>query len=121
MIKSEGEYYMNNNLVILWTNADPITAKLMVFMYAEASKTRGWWDKVKIVVWGATAKLVAENKEIQDQLLDIKSKGVEISACIACARELGVIEQLTALGIELISWGPPLTELIKTDAKLITI
>ncbi len=112
---------MENDLVILWTNADPITAKLMVFMYAEAAKTRGWWENVKIVVWGSTAKLVAENKEIQEQLLDLKSKGVEISACIACAKELGVVDELSELGIEIISWGPPLTELIKNDAKLITI
>jgi hypothetical protein len=112
---------MNNSLAILWTNADPITAKLMVFMSAEAALAKNWWDGVQIIIWGATAKLVAENKDIQDKLLDIKAKGVQVSACIACATELGVVKELSELGIELKPWGPPLTDLIKSDAKLITI
>lgn len=92
---------MENKLTILWTNADPTTAELMVFMYAEAAITRGWWDGVKIIVWGATAKLVAENKHIQEKLLDIKSKGVEVGFCIACATELGIVDEIEALGFEL--------------------
>lgn len=112
---------MEDKLNILWTNADPITAKLMVFMYAENALIRDWWKEVEIIIWGATAKLVAENKEIQDKINDMKSKGVQVVACIACARELGVVEELTELGLELKSMGPPLTELIKNGEKLITI
>ena len=111
----------DKNLNILWTNADPVTARLMVFMYAENALSRGWWESVRIIVWGATARLVAENKEIQEKLLDMKSKGVQVDACIACARELGVEEELTELGLNLMPMGGDLTELIKSDAKLITI
>lgn len=112
---------MEDKLVILWTNADPITAKLMVFMYAKASMERKWWDSVQLVIWGATAKLVAEDREIQRQLLEVKEQGVAVSACLACATELGVTETLSGLGIELKLWGGPLTEVIKSGTKLITI
>ncbi|WP_461206664.1 DsrE family protein [Clostridium sp. DL1XJH146] len=112
---------MDNSLVILWTNADPVTAEMMVFMYAENAKVRGWWDRVKIVVWGATAKLVAEDEEIQEKLLDLQSKGIEVSFCIACATKLGVVRQIDELGFELKAWGMPLTELLKNDAKLLTV
>lgn len=52
---------MENKLTILWTNADPTTAELMVFMFAEASIGRGWSNEVEIIVWGAKAKLVVED------------------------------------------------------------
>jgi hypothetical protein len=111
----------NNKLTILWTNADPLTAELMVFMYAEASLANKWWEGVTIIVWGATAKLVAEDKHIQEKLLAIKAKGVKVVFCIACATKLGVVDEIRALGFELEKMGLPLTEVLKKDEKLITI
>jgi len=112
---------MNEKLTILWTNADPITSKLMVFMYAENALKRGWWEKVTIIIWGATAQLVAENEDIQDKLLAIKESGVDVEACIACASELGVSEKLSTLGITLKKMGGPLTEIIKSGENLLSI
>lgn len=112
---------MDNKLTILWTNADPLTAEMMVFMYAEAGLAYKWWDSVEIIVWGATAKLVAENKHIQEKLLDIKSKGVKVGFCIACATKLGVVAEIEALGFELKPMGPPLTEVLKNNGKLLTV
>ncbi len=112
---------MENKLTILWTNQDPITAEYMVFMYAENSLLKHWWDEVEIIVWGGTAKLVAENKAIQEMLLDIKSKGVKVRFCRACAAKLNAVEQIESLGFELEYMGVPLTEILKTDGKLLTI
>ena len=41
---------------------------------------------------------------------------MKFSACITCAKELGVEQALRDMGLEVISWGPPLTELLKTRA-----
>lgn len=112
---------MKDNLLILWTNADPNTAEMMVFMYAKNAKINKWWDDITIIVWGATAKLVAENKNIQEKLLELKSIGVEVSFCISCATKLGVVDQIKELGLELKAWGIPLTTFIKNDAKILTI
>ncbi|NLY36317.1 MAG: DsrE family protein, partial [Tissierellia bacterium] len=49
---------MENKVTILWTSGDPITAEFMVFMYAENSLIRKWWEEVEIIVWGASTKLV---------------------------------------------------------------
>lgn len=48
-------------------------------------------------------------------------QGVAFSACITCARELGVEQALRDMGLEVISWGPPLTDLIKNRAPLLTV
>ena len=112
---------MSDSLFILWTNDNLLTSEKMVCMYAHNAKLRKWWKNVTIIIWGATAKLVAENLSIQKKLKQMMEDGVEISACQACADQLGVTEIIKGLGIELKYWGEPLTELIKNGSKLITI
>ena len=112
---------MNDKLTILWTNGDPNTAHHMVFMYAINSLMRGWWQEVTIVIWGAPAKLVAEDESIQENIKIAQHQGVKISACVACATQFGVVENLKSQGIEVIPWGQPLTEIIKNKEHLITI
>lgn len=110
-----------NTLYILWTNADLDTSRFMMMMYAKNSMIRGLWEQVTVIVWGATARLAAENAIIQEEIKLAQHVGVRFSACVACARNLGVVDQLEALGIEVIPWGVPLTELLKNDEKLITV
>lgn len=111
----------NTNLYIVWTNDNPITAEKMVFMYGINSKIRGWWENVTIIIWGATAPLVAENKAMQDKIKEAQDKGVHIMACKACAEQLGVTEDLEALGIEVDYTGELLTDILKSRQGLITI
>ncbi len=110
-----------SHLYVLWTNGDPITSEKMVFMYTINSLLHGWWDKVTLIIWGATAKLVAENEVIQKKIEEAKEAGVHITACKACADQLGVSETLKSLGVEVRYWGMPLTELLKKGEKLLTI
>lgn len=109
------------NLYLLWTNDNLITAEKMVFMYTINALVHGWWDKVTLIIWGATAKLVGENKDIQEKIKQALDAGVHITACKACADQLGVTETLEKLDIEVKYWGVPLTEILKSDDKLITI
>ena len=108
-------------LYILWTNDNPITAEKMVFMYGINSILHRWWDKVTIIVWGATALLVSENTAIQNKVKKAQEKGVRIIACKACADQLGVTESLTKLGIEVEYTGELLTKILKSNEALITI
>lgn len=113
---------MDNKLHILWTNDNIDTAKHMVLLYAPVTLAMHKdWDEVIIIVWGATATLVAENKEIQKLVKNAQEKGVKFTGCVHCATELGVEEALTDLGVELIGWGKPLTELLKSKAPLLTV
>lgn len=113
---------MNKNMLnILWTNADPVTAEMMVLMYAKASATRGWWERVRVIIWGATARLVAEDPKIRELVREAREEGVEFSACEACADKLGVRQELLDQGIEVILWGVPLTDLIRDGENLITV
>ena len=110
-----------DKLHILWTNDNFITAEKMVFMYTINSLLNGWWEKVTLIVWGATIKLVSENTDIQEKVTEALEAGVHITACKACADQLGVTDDLEKLGIEVIYWGVPLTDILKNDETLLTI
>ena len=108
-------------LYILWTNDNFITSEKMVFMYALNAKRNGWWENVTLVVWGATAKLVAENERIQELFAEAQENQIYVTACKACADQLGVSEVLETHGIDVQYLGTALTNMLKNDEKLITI
>jgi hypothetical protein len=90
-------------------------------MYSINSIIRGWWERVTIIVWGATAPLVSENKDIQKKIKEAQEKGIRIIACKACADQLDVSENLEELGIEVEFTGEFLTNILKSKEALITI
>lgn len=110
-----------DKLHILWTNADEETGVNMVFMYGINSIKKKWWDEVTIIIWGATAEMAAKSPRIIEQIKAAQEAGVHISACKACAENLGVAGELLDQGIEVIYWGQGLTEILKKDYKLLTI
>ena len=109
------------HLYVLWTNDNRITAEKMVFMYTVNSLIHGWWEKVTLIIWGAPAKLVGEDDNIQKLVTEALEAGVHITACKACADQLGVTETLEKLNIEVKYWGIPLTEILTSEEKLLTI
>ena len=110
-----------DKLYILWTNADVTTSEKMVFMYATNSLLNRWWQDVTVIIWGATARLAAENGLIREKIAEATQAGVFFTACKACADQLGVSDELSGQGIELKYWGVGLTELIKEGRHLITV
>ena len=43
------------------------------------------------------------------------------AACSACALNLGVREELEKMGVEVKPWGQPLTDILQSGGKLLTI
>lgn len=109
-----------DHLLIVWTSGDPEVAHKMVFMYAFNAKKNGWWENVTLLVWGPSAKLSSEDKDIQASLIKMKDQGVELLACKACADQYGVSTKLEELGMEVKYTGTYLSDFIKSGKKIIT-
>ena len=88
------------HLHILWTNADPVVFDKMVLMYAVNSLVRGWWEKVTVILWGVTARLAAADPAVRERIVLAMEQGVKFSACITCAKELGVEQALRDMGYD---------------------
>jgi len=112
---------MPDTLFILWTSGEVETFDEMVFMYALNAKKRNWWHEVTVIIWGASATLVGKDELVQLKIKELIDGGVHVTACKACAEDLGVAILLEDLGVEVKYWGSPLSEVLKSEAKLITI
>jgi len=110
----------SDSLVILWTSDDPYLAERMVLMYTHGAKIAGWFEHVTLIIWGPSAKLTAENEDIQEKLKAMQKDGVVIEACVACANAYGVTEELKALGFDVKGMGKPLTDYLKSSKKVLT-
>ena len=111
---------VQDHLVVVWTSGDPEVAHKMVFMYTLNAKKRGWWKEVTFIVWGPSAQLASENKEIADVLVTMKEAGIEMLACKACADQYGCSPDLENLGMDVKYMGVPLTNYLKEGKKVIT-
>ncbi len=109
-----------NKLLIVWSTAEVEVAKKMVLLYGSVILPRGYWDEAHIMIWGPSAKLLAENEELQNMLVTVKETGVDFSCCVVCSDEYGVTEKLSSLGIDMTHTGERLTESLQSDWKVIT-
>jgi hypothetical protein len=107
-------------LVIVWTSDDPYKAERMVLMYAHAAKQYGWFSEVTLIIWGPSAKLIAENAPLQQKLREMMDDGVVVEACVVCADAYNVTEVLRNLGYDVKPMGRPLTDYLKSDRKVLT-
>ena len=107
-------------LHVLWTTGEKDVALRMIFIYLMDAKSMGWWDEINLIIWGPSAKLLAENRLIQREVDMIMQSGITVEACEGCTEAYGVTEKIRSLGIEVRFMGEPLTQYLHSDDKLVT-
>jgi hypothetical protein len=106
-------------LAVLWTSGDPEVAHNVAFMYAHNAKRMGWFAEVTLIVWGPSQRNLVGDKKLQEKIKAMQKDGVVVEACIACAMNYGIVEELKALGISVRGMGIPLTNYLKSDWKVL--
>jgi len=109
-----------NKLLIVWSTGEIDVAKKLVLLYGSVIIERGYWDEAHLMVWGPSAKLLAENEELQSMLLAMQETGVKVSACRVCTDDYNVTDTLEALNIDVSHTGEFLTQALQSDWKVIT-
>ena len=120
LIKDSTKVNESEKLVVVWTSGDIDVAKKMVYMYTYNAKKYEWWKDITFIIWGPSAKLLAENRELQDYLKKMKDIGIVLEACKACSDMYEVSDKLTELGVDVKYMGVALTEYIKGESHVIT-
>ena len=105
---------------MVWSSGDPEVAHNVCFMYTHASRKAKWFDKVKLIVWGPSARLLTGDKQLQVKVKSMMADGVVVQACVVCADSYGVSERLRELGIEVKGMGKPLTDMLQSDWRIIS-
>jgi hypothetical protein len=109
-----------SRLGVVWTSGDRDVALKMVFMYTLNARRQGWFDEVRLVVWGPSSHLLTIDDELQAEVAQRIDEGVELVGSKACAESYGVSADLEALGIEVKYMGQPLTDMLKGDWRVVT-
>jgi hypothetical protein len=109
-----------SKLAVLWTSGDSDVAHNVAFMYAHNAKKAGWFDEVTLIVWGPSQRNLVGDKSLQAEVKAMQKDGVLVEACIACAMNYGIVDELKALGLSVRGMGPPLTKYLKEGWKVLT-
>jgi len=107
-------------LAVVWSSGDSEVAHKVCFMYTHNAKKQGWFDEVRLVVWGPSSRLLAGDKELQKAIQTMMKDGVHVQACVVCANLYGVTDDLRKMDIEVKGMGKPLSDYLQTDWKVIT-
>jgi len=109
-----------SKLLVVWSSADREVALHNVFMYTHNAKKHGWWDEVRLLLWGPSDRLLTEDAELQEGIRAMMADGVEVMACKACSDRLGTTEALEGLGVNVFYAGTALTEMLKEGWATLT-
>ena len=109
-----------SKLLVFWTSGDKEVFLKTVYILTYYSKERGWWNEVRFLIWGPSAKLLVEDTEIQQYVEKMKDVGVELIACKACADMYGVSDKLKALGVNVYYVGSHLADMLKSGWVTLT-
>lgn len=112
---------VNESIFIIWSSRDPDVAHNAAFMYSHNALKREWWKRVRLIIWGPSAKLASHDVDIQVRIKEMLADGVEVWACKACADNYGVTESLEALGVNVQYVGTPVTEMLKSGWKQLAL
>lgn len=107
-------------LHVLWTTGEKDVAIRMIFVYLLNAKSVGWWDDIHVIVWGPSARLLAEDLQVQKELDYLLQSGIFIEACQGCTDAYGVTDKIVGLGVPVRYMGETLTEILESGEKLIT-
>lgn len=112
---------IKNKLLIVWSSGEVEVARKLILLYGSVMLERKYWDEATIMIWGPSAKLLANDVKLQEQFISVRDSGVKFNACVVCCDDYGVSDTLSELGIELIHTGEILTESLQSDdVKVIT-
>jgi len=120
LASAQKEAQSKDTLVVLWASGDRDVAEKSCLMYTHAAKKYEWFEEVILIIWGPSAKLLAEDDGIREKVLQMQDDGVILEACVACSNMLGVTDELKALGVDVKGMGVPLTEYLKKDYKVLS-
>lgn len=116
-LANDGE---SDKLLILFTSADEEVMTKMAGAYQMFAMQKEWWKETRFLIWGPSAKMIAESADAQEMIKNMKKAGVEILACKWCAEQYGVQDKIAELGAEVKYMGKDLTDMIKGDWHVLT-
>jgi hypothetical protein len=104
---------MAAKVFVVLSSGDREVALEVGLVYPLNAAKKGWMDEVKVIIFGPSEKIVANDAEVQVRIKETLEQGVEILACKWCADRMGITEKLEAVGIKVVYVGSVISDLLK--------
>jgi hypothetical protein len=104
---------MANKLFIVLASGDRDVALEVGLFYPLTVAKEKWMEEVKVILFGPSEKLVAQDKKVQKRIKRLQKAGIEILACKYCADRMGVSEILEGLGIKVVYVSSMMAQMLK--------
>lgn len=85
---------------------------LTALMYATNAKKHNWMDDVKVIFFGPSENLLAEDKEVQEALQELTGTE-DCIACKALADRDGISDRVSQLGVKVEYVGSLISDYMK--------
>ena len=83
------------------------------FPYARNAKAQGWMDEVRVILWGPTERLAAEDPKFREEIKKLIDAGIDVRACRACSDNFKVTRSLEELGVNVQYVGKLVSQMLK--------
>ena len=104
---------MPSKVFALVCSGDREVALEVGLVYPLNAAKKGWMDEVKVIFFGPSEKVVANDAEVQARVKEVLEQGVEVLACKWCSDRMGITEKLEAVGIKVEYVGSIISDLLK--------
>ncbi len=102
-----------NKLLIVWKSEHDIDINNFITPFSVNSKKHSWFDEVEVLIWGASAHKIKEDKNIQKIVTTMIEEGIDVYACKYCADQVEATATLESLGVTVMYTGVFLSDKLK--------
>lgn len=88
---------MPSKVFALVSSADREVALEVGLVYPLNAAKKGWMDEVKVIFFGPSEKVAANDAEVQGKIKELLEAGVEVLACKWCADRMGITDLLSTI------------------------
>jgi len=111
---------MASKVFALVSSADREVALEVGLVYPLNAAKNRWMDEVKVIFFGPSEKVAANDAEVQGRIKELLDSGVEVLACKWCSDRMSITEKLEAIGIKVVGVGPIISGLLKDGWSSLT-
>lgn len=103
----------NKAITVMWSSPVPKVFENCITPFCKFSGQEDNFKEVTLFIWGPAIEVLKDNQDLQDNLVNLMSKGVDVKACESACEKHNIAQDMAQLGVKLCT----IEEKMKEDVK----
>ena len=100
-------------ITVMWSSPDPQVFENCITPFCQFTGNNDNYKAVTLFIWGPAIDVLKDNQQLQDNLVNLMSKGVDVKACESECKKHNIAQDMAQLGVKLCT----IEEELKEDVK----